>query len=87
MKNVGRTVLSLPTKEGNPRNGENSFLRLRDGRIMCSYTKYYGDDWADHAIARIEAIYSSDEGETWSESTILLRLWRRDQRSRTQRGR
>ena len=72
MKQIGREVCFLKTGEGNPRNGESSFLRLRDGRIMCSYTKYYGDDWTDHAVARIEAIYSSDEGESWSESTILL---------------
>ena len=72
MKQIGREVCFLKTGEKNPRNGECSFLRLRDGRIMCLYTKYYGDDWTDHAIARLEAIYSSDEGESWSESTILL---------------
>ena len=72
MKQIGKEVCFLRTGVKNPRNGECSFLRLHDGRIMCIYTKYYGDDWTDHAIARLEAIYSSDEGETWSESSILI---------------
>ena len=72
MKQIGKEVCFLKTGVKNPRNGESSFLRLRDGRIMFIYTKYYGDDWTDHAIARLEAIYSDDEGETWSESSILI---------------
>ena len=48
MKTVGKTVLTLPTGEGNPRNGEGTFIRLKDGRIMYTYTRYYGDDWHDH---------------------------------------
>ena len=72
MKQIGKQVHFLKTGPKNPRNGECSFLRLRDGRIMCAYTKYYGDDWSDHSIARLEAIYSSDEGETWSESKTLI---------------
>lgn len=72
MKKIGHEVLFLPTGEGNPRNGEGTFTRLSDGRILFAYTHYYGDDWHDHAIARIEGCYSSDEGETWSESVALL---------------
>lgn len=72
MKKVGKEVCFLKTKEGNPRNGEGSFIRLRDGRIMYAYTEYYGASWHDHATARISAIYSSDEGETWSERSVLM---------------
>ena len=72
MKQIGREVCFLRTGKHNPRNGECSFIRLRDGGIMCVYTKYYGDDWTDHSIARLEAIDSYDEGETWSESRILI---------------
>ena len=61
MKKIGREVLFLKTGKGNPRNGEGSFIRLKDGRIMYAYTQYYGDDWNDHATARIAAYYSSDE--------------------------
>ncbi|MBE6593703.1 MAG: exo-alpha-sialidase [Ruminococcaceae bacterium] len=72
MKKIGREVLFLKTGKGNPRNGEGSFIRLKDGRIMYAYTQYYGDDWNDHATARIAAYYSSDEGETWSDGGVLV---------------
>lgn len=72
MKQIGREVHFLKTGEKNSRNGEGSFLRLRDGRIMCIYTKYCSDDWTDHTIARLEVIYSSDEGETWTESSLFM---------------
>ena len=38
MKKVGKEVLFLATKENNPRNGEGTFIRLRDGRIMFAYS-------------------------------------------------
>lgn len=72
MKKIGKEVLFIATGEGNPRNGEGTFARLRDGRIMAAYTQYYGDSASDHAIARICAVYSSDEGESWSSPRILL---------------
>ena len=72
MKNIGREVLFLHTGEENPRNGEGTFIRLKNKNIMHAYTEYYGDSWADHATARISACISSDEGESWSEPFILL---------------
>ena len=72
MKKIGREVLFLATGAQNPRNGEGSFLRLADGRVMYAYTEYYGESWEDHATARIAAVYSSDEGEHWSPPTVLL---------------
>lgn len=72
MKKIGKEVLFLATGEGNPRNGEGTFARLRDGRIIYAYTEYYGDGWADHAIARISACYSSDEGESWTAPSVLI---------------
>ena len=72
MKKIGRTVCMLTTDSKNPRNGEGSFMRLNDGRIMYAYTQYCGDDWTDHATARIVAIYSSDEGESWSDAAVLI---------------
>lgn len=72
MKKIGKEVCFLGTGEKNPRNGEGSFIRLKDSRIMYAYTKYYGNDWNDHATARIEAICSSDEGESWSEPFALI---------------
>ena len=72
MKKIGKEVLFLSTGEKNPRNGEGSLLRLRDGRILYAYTQYYGDSWQDHATARVAAYYSSDEGETWHDGGILI---------------
>lgn len=73
MKKIGKEVLFLKTGEHNPRNGESTFVRLRDGRIMFAYTEYYGgNDWQDHCTARISACYSSDEGETWTAPAILI---------------
>ena len=73
MKKIGKEVLFLKTSENNPRNGESTLLRLSDGRILHAYTEYYGDDWEDHATARISAVTSSDEGETWSAPRVLIR--------------
>jgi len=72
MKKIGHEVLFLPAGPGNPRNGEGTFARLSDARVLFAYTEYYGDSWSDHAIARISGCYSSDEGETWTEPVILL---------------
>ncbi len=72
MKKIGHRVSVLHTKDGNPRNGEGTFLRLRDDAILYAYTRYSGSSWDDHASADIAAIRSYDEGETWSEPQLLL---------------
>lgn len=72
MNNLGKEVLFLAAKERNPRNGEGTFARLSDGRIIFAYTEYYGDDWGDDAIAHICACFSSDEGESWSNPRLLI---------------
>lgn len=73
MKKLGREVLFLPCTEGNPRNGEGSFLRLKDGGILFCYTEYDGDSWADHATANLASYVSYDEGETWGDHRILVK--------------
>ena len=72
MKKVGSEVLFLNTSENNPRNGEGSFARLDDGRIMFAFTEYVGTSRDDHATARIAVCYSSDEGKTWTDKEVLL---------------
>ena len=72
MKKIGREVLFLSTGEGNPRNGEGSFIRLKDGSILFGYTEYIGNSWNDHADARISCVLSRDEGETWGEKRVIL---------------
>lgn len=71
MKKIGKEVLFIPDTEINPRNGEGAFIRLKDGRIMYAYTKYNGGGGKDHDTAYIAAVYSSDEGESWSEDSVL----------------
>ena len=72
MKKIGKEVAWIKTKQGNPRNGEGSFARLLDGSIVHVYTEYYGNEWEDLATARLCAIRSTDEGETWSEPFVWL---------------
>ena len=71
MKKIGRQVFFLPTDERVKRNGEGAFIRLKDGRIMFAYTEYAASG-GDHDWARLVAIYSSDEGESWSERRVLM---------------
>lgn len=72
MKKIGKEVLFNATNEKNIRNGEGSFARLSDGRIIYAYT-LYGAVRDDDAAADIMAQYSSDEGETWSEAEMLYK--------------
>ena len=72
MKKIGYQVAFWATGENNPRNGECDFIRLKDGRILCAYSRFYGEKWSDFAPANIAARYSDDEGETWGEEFILL---------------
>ena len=72
MKKIGKEVAFIRTGDGNPRNGEGTFARMKDGSILHAYTEYYGDSWADEATARIAAVVSCDEGETWSSPFVLL---------------
>jgi sialidase-1 len=59
-------ALLLPPSEGNPRNSEGDFIKLRDGRLLFVYTHFYGGG-DDHSAARLAARYSEDGGQTWSD--------------------
>lgn len=74
MKKVGRQVLFLSTSNGNPRNGEGAFIRLKNGSILFGFTEFTGnsDSWDDDAEAHFCAVISDDEGETWSERKVLF---------------
>ncbi|MBI3921302.1 MAG: exo-alpha-sialidase [Armatimonadetes bacterium] len=67
-----RIVLSLPHGPDNPRNSEGAFVTLSDGRIMFAYSRYYGEDWEDHAAATISARFSENGGKTWSKEDVVL---------------
>lgn len=57
---------------GNPRNSEGDFIRLRDNRIMFAYSRYNGESSHDSASCDIAAVYSCDGGKTFSDSARLL---------------
>ena len=74
-KKIGREVHFVEGRTGNPRSGEISFLRLKNGDILCAYSEFYdGDDWADVAVSRISGFISHDEGETWSASFPIVEI-------------
>ena len=71
MIKVGKRVCMLSISENNARNGEGSFIKLKDGRIMFAYSNYLSSEWEDHGASQISAIYSSDNGETWTSPVSL----------------
>ena len=64
--------LELPSGPDNPRNSEGAFLRLKDGRILFAYSRYYGISSHDNATADIAARYSSDNGCTWTTNDEII---------------
>lgn len=68
-----KLVLDIEPTQTNGRNSEGSFLRLKDGTIMFAYSRYSSASAHDHANCDIAAIYSQDEGETWSEPSIIVK--------------
>ena len=71
MKKVGRIVKTIQTSPENPRNGEASFVRLKDGGVMLAYS-HFGGRGEDHDASRLMCITSYDEGESWSEPRELF---------------
>ena len=65
------TVLTLPPGEGNPRNSEGDFVRLKDGRLLFIYTRFVGGS-SDHDAASLVSRVSSDGGATWSDDDVTV---------------
>ncbi len=61
----------LPPSEGNPRNSEGSFIRLKDRRLLFVYSHFY-DHGGDHGAAYLAGRYSADGGRTWGENLKVL---------------
>ena len=72
MNKIGREVLFLAADETATRNGEGSFIRLKDGGIMLTYTEFFGESHRDSGEARFVATVSRDEGETWGEKRVIV---------------
>ena len=68
------TVCNLASSKQYPRHSEGDFVKLKDGRIMFVYSRYNGSSNHDDAPADLVAMYSSDNGKTWTEpETIITR--------------
>ncbi len=66
-----QVVLDIKATAANLRNSEGAFLELGDGRLMFVYTRFYAGS-ADNAGADIAAVYSSDEGASWTEEPEII---------------
>lgn len=60
----------VPVTEEIPRSGEGSIVELKDGRLLLSYTEFYGGG-ADNSAAHIVGLHSADGGRTWTDRHIL----------------
>ena len=73
MKKIGKEVLFLSTGEKNPRNGEGSLLRLKDGRILVHirvqgqglFTVYQSESLDGGGPSRLR-------GPSWPIRAVLL---------------
>ena len=73
MKVVGKDVVFIRATEGNARNGEGDFIRLKNGAIMYAYSAFLNGG-GDFDESLITAIYSYDEGETFTDKRVLFNL-------------
>ncbi len=65
-------VTNLFHGEGNPRNSEGAFVKLKDGRLMFVYTRYNRNSYDDGGEAEIVAITSADGGRSWSDWRLVI---------------
>ena len=72
-KKIGRQVHMISTSQNNSRNGEGSFIRLNDGTIMFGFTEFISSGREDEDVAQITAVFSEDDGETWSDRQVLFK--------------
>ena len=68
-----KLVWDIIPHPGNGRNSEGSFIRLQDDSIMFAYSRYTSNTAGDDDACDIAAIYSYDEGETWTEPKVIVK--------------
>lgn len=71
-KRLGRQVHFISATQGISRNGEGSFIRLKNGNILFGYTEFNSCGREDEDIAHICAAISTDDGESFLESFVLF---------------
>lgn len=70
---LGKITQELIPKSGNPRNSEGAFIRLDDGGILYAYSRYCGTSGGDEADCDIAALFSYDNGESWTSPQIIIK--------------
>ena len=68
---VAQSRLLIPVTKDLQRNGEGAMMALKDGGLLLVYTQWYSGSGSDHDPARLVAIRSDDEGDTWSEPKVV----------------
>src|SRR5262245_42839129 len=64
-------MVVAPSTESNKRNSEADILPLRDGRLMLAWNDFYTAQGSDWGSARISAMFSKDQGQTWGDKITL----------------
>ena len=69
---MGDMITNLFHGEGNPRNSEGAFVKLKNGDILFVYTRYKSDSWEDAAAADLVSRISKDGGRTWGDWNTVV---------------
>lgn len=71
---LGNVVADLDPdlKAGNPRNSEGTFLETGKDGILFIYSRFRGQNPADHAYADLCMMRSLDGGRTFGQGTVIL---------------
>lgn len=69
---IGKIIMDLPPKIGNPRNSEGAMLRQRNGEILFVYSRFCEESDADNSGADIWAMRSTDEGEHFHDLGVVI---------------
>lgn len=68
----GKIVREFAPNAKNNRNSEGTFVKLKNGDILCGYARYRDAGSGDHATADIYGVVSSDGGESFGKEFLLL---------------
>lgn len=67
-----KIIRDIAPSEQNNRNGEGSFITLKNGDILLAYSRYAGDGDDDGSTADIYACVSTDGGESFGEPYPII---------------
>ena len=72
MSNLGKIITDIAPTPENLRNSEGAFIRMNDRRIAFVWSRYR-DGRHDGDTSDLAVMFSSDEGESWSEPRVMAR--------------